>query len=113
MNRRCLGKCGRLIAHGSYCNVCKPEGGTWSKGRDRTAQARFRRGLMARAGGRCEWVHSVDDPDGGTRWVVRCDVTTDLRACHVVPLRDGGSYELSNGVLLCKTHDKATDRHAR
>jgi 5-methylcytosine-specific restriction endonuclease McrA len=103
MNRRCLGGCGALIAHGSYCTTCKPEGGAWSKGRDRTAQARFRRGLLNVYGQRCCWT------EGNTR----CPVTTDLRACHVVPLRDGGGYELSNGVLLCKAHDKATDRYAR
>jgi len=41
-----------------------------------------------------------------------CGSTTDLRACHIVPLHQGGSYDPSNGVTRCKTCDKTTDRYA-
>lgn len=113
LNRRCLGGCGCLLASGSYCAECNPrKSGAWSKGRDRTAQARFRRGLMARAGGRCEWVEAVRDNDTHST-MVRCSAITDLRACHITPLSKGGSYEMGNGVLLCRTHDRLTDRYAR
>ena len=108
IRQRCLGGCGRLVS-GTYCAECNPrKGGAWSRGRDRTAQARFRRGLVARAGGQCENVRPVH---GVGMW--RCQQRHDLRACHIKPLREGGSYEMGNGVLLCKTHDKATDRYAR
>jgi hypothetical protein len=62
-------------------------------------QKRFRRALVAARGG-----------------VVACDVcgsTTDVRACHVVAVSAGGSYDASNGRLLCGPHDRATDRYAR
>jgi 5-methylcytosine-specific restriction protein A len=36
-----------------------------------------------------------------------------LRACHIVPVAAGGSYDPSNGITRCKPCDKATDPHAR
>lgn len=33
-----------------------------------------------------------------------------VQAHHIVPYRDGGSTDLSNGVALCKTCHKAFDR---
>lgn len=69
----------------------------WSPGRDRAAQARMRRALLARADGRCE----------------NCGNTHDLRATHITPVRDGGGYGPENGRLLCRSCDLKTDRHAR
>jgi hypothetical protein len=68
-------------------------------------QQAFRTALIARAGGRCEEV----DAETGQR----CTETRDLRACHLVPLAEGGTYELSNGRLRCARHDRATDPKAR
>lgn len=85
---------------------CAVHGGShtgYSPDRDRSAQARFREALMARAGGRCE------EHDG----VERCTATTDLRACHLVPLSEGGDYDIANGKLRCAPHDRATDSRAR
>lgn len=82
-----------------------PENAPRSKNRDRSAQRRMRVALMQRAGGRCE---EIDSATGQ-----RCTETTDLRACHLIPLVDGGSYHPSNGKLRCKRHDKETDRYAR
>lgn len=42
-----------------------------------------------------------------------CSSTTDLRACHIVPLADGGTNALSNGVTRCRACDQATDPYAR
>lgn len=39
-----------------------------------------------------------------------CGATQELRACHIVPLYQGGSYDLSNGVTLCAKHDAQTER---
>lgn len=80
----------------------------WSTNRDRRLQARLRRALLVRAGGRCEWVE-----DGR-----RCSATTDLRAAHRVPLRhfdagDPRAYDIQNGRLLCREHDLLTDPLAR
>lgn len=72
-------------------------GGHRSPNRDRVAQARFRRAVLARDGGAC----------------VECGSTVDVRACHLTPVRDGGSYDVSNGVTRCKYHDQATDPYAR
>lgn len=41
-------------------------------------------------------------------------MTTDLRACHIrKPVSQGGSYDPADCLLLCATHDKATDPYAR
>ena len=61
--------------------------------------------LLRRAGERCEWV----DPRSG----LRCSVTTDLRACHLIPLSRGGGYDPAEGRLFCRAHDMATDEYAR
>ena len=68
-----------------------------SPNRDRAAQARFRTALLKRAGHQCE----------------ACGETQDLRACHITPLARGGSYDPSNGRLLCRSCDMATDPYAR
>lgn len=91
-------KCGKR-SRTRYCPAHTPakRSHAWSRNRDRSAQARFRKAVLERDGYRC----------------VVCGSTTDLRAAHVRPLRDGGGYELSNGRTLCKEHDKASDPYAR
>lgn len=69
----------------------------WSSNRDQAAHARFRRAVKERDGYRC----------------VVCGSTRDVRAAHIVPVAQGGSYEPENGRTLCKAHDMATDPHAR
>ena len=100
--------CGELVPAGEG-NRCErhrnPNAKGWSGTRDRSAQRRLRTALLKRAGNRCEW---VDRKTG-----VRCAVTVDLRACHLTPVSLGGGYDPADAVLLCRTHDMATDRYAR
>lgn len=76
-------------------NVANATG--WNGQRDRTAQQHFRNAVLFRDGGAC----------------IHCGATTDLRACHLVPLSMGGTYDVSNGATRCKGCDKATDGSAR
>lgn len=103
--RPCL-DCGALIPLGSG-NRCpqhqRDKKASWSVGRDRSAQRRLRTALLKRAGNQCEAI------DSG----VRCQTTTDLRACHMTPLARGGGYDPADARLLCRTHDMAIDRYAR
>jgi 5-methylcytosine-specific restriction endonuclease McrA len=71
-------------------------GSGWS-GRNNAAHLRFMRAVKKRDGHQCQ----------------DCGATTDLRACHIVPLREGGSYDPSNGITRCKRCDKRTDPFAR
>ena len=100
--------CGALVPAGEG-NRCErhrnPTAKGWSGTRDRSAQRRLRTALLKRAGNRCE---SVDRQSG-----VRCAVTVDLRACHLTPVSLGRGYDPADAVLLCRTHDMATDRYAR
>ncbi|HET8954275.1 MAG TPA: HNH endonuclease signature motif containing protein [Solirubrobacterales bacterium] len=99
MKRPCIG-CGRLILKGSYCPRCDP-----SRKRRRVtpgrgsggAAARFRREVLARAGGRCE----------------RCGSTEDVEAHHRRALTDGGSNDPSNGEALCRRCHRPADRQQR
>jgi len=93
--RPCL-RCGRLSRAGSYCPACTSHTG-WTPTRNRAAQARFRKAVLARDGYRC----------------VICGETRDLRAAHIVSVSRGGSYDPSNGRSLCGVHDRESDRHAR
>jgi 5-methylcytosine-specific restriction protein A len=68
-----------------------------SPDRDRSAQRRFRKAVLERDGGVCRG----------------CGSDEDLRACHIVPLAEGGSYEPSNGITRCRSCDRATDPYAR
>lgn len=69
-----------------------------SPSRDRSAQRRLRRQLIARHGTHC----------------ARCGISTpDVRAAHRIPVRDGGSYSTANADLLCPPCDRATDLYAR
>jgi hypothetical protein len=108
VKRSCL-ECGASFSPRSRtdrrCPIHQGSGTGWSHNRDSAKQAAFRRALIERAGGRCE----ETDAETGRR----CTETQDLRACHLVPLVEGGGYELSNGKLRCARHDRATDRHAR
>lgn len=76
-------------------------GGHWSAGRDRTAQARFRRAVLARDHYTCRRC-GHHDPTGAT-----------LEAHHVHP-----GYDPDHGVTLCNSTTlsqchKALDPHAR
>lgn len=75
----------------------------WSPNRDSAKQARFRKAVLARDGHRC------------VRFVRgrRCTETTNLRAAHLKPLAEGGSYHPDNGATLCAKHDCESDPYAR
>jgi hypothetical protein len=106
MARRACLDCARRCPPGrTRCERCDGGGGGWSHNRDQAAQAAFRKALIARADGRCE---EVDELTGE-----RCTETDDLRACHLVPLSEGGGYDPSEGKLRCRRHDRMTDPHAR
>ncbi len=106
MRRACL-TCGRSFEPSGptvrRCPAHQGAGTGWSHNRDRGAQATFRAVVLARDGHRCTTLEHGQ----------RCAMTTDLRACHVVPLAFGGSYDIANGVTRCPEHDRATDPKAR
>jgi hypothetical protein len=61
----------------------------------------WRRAVLARAGGACEWVEL-----GGRRAGQRCG-RTEVRmfADHIKELKDGGErFALANGQCLCGSH---------
>jgi hypothetical protein len=66
----------------------------WTPGRDRAAQTRFRNALIRRANGQCEYPG--------------CTSTHRLQAHH-----DMAGYDASCGRLLCWTHHREVDPHAR
>lgn len=87
----------------------RPKAQGWSRNRDRSKQATFRRDVLARDGQRC----TARLPDGS-----RCPVTWDLRAHHLIPLSnyelgDVNAYDASRGITLCAEHDRGVDRRAR
>jgi 5-methylcytosine-specific restriction endonuclease McrA len=99
MKRACL-TCGQP-SNQARCPTHRGTGagigtGTRNPDRDLNAHKRFARKVKQRDGYMC----------------VRCGSTTDLRACHITPLHQGGSYDPANGITLCKTHDKQTDPYA-
>lgn len=102
---RCLG-CGRRIARGPRCGreQCKLPS-KWGN-RDRTAQARFRRQVLAKDGCRCTYIL----PNG-----TRCPVT-DPKLLEVHHL-DPGNDNPALGKTLCSSkafgHHRAVDPHAR
>ncbi len=69
----------------------------WTPNRDRTAQARFRAAVLERDRYRC----------------IDCGSPENLRACHTVPLAEGGGYHPDQGVTRCANCDRATDPYAR
>ena len=83
-----------------HLKPCPTHGGNHtgrSPGRNRAAQARFRTQVLARDEHAC----------------TTCGSTTDLRACHLTPLAQGGDYSLENGTTRCANCDRATDPYAR
>src|SRR5262245_65989887 len=68
----------------------------------------WRAQVVARAGGRCEWI----DAHG-----VRCTKATPehrMYSDHIVELRDGGPLlDLNNGQLLCASHHELKTMAAR
>lgn len=73
-----------------------------SPDRDRATQARFRKLVLERDSHTCQGCPQIPD----------CGRTTDLRACHIVPLAQGGSNHSSNGITRCRRCDLLTDPHA-
>jgi predicted restriction endonuclease len=98
----CLG-CGISVIGARRCPKCAPPernpAGHWSLNRNRLAQARFRRAVLARFEGQCAAV--VDGE--------RCPVTTDLQAHHTKP----GNDDPGTGVALCRIHHRMLDSFAR
>lgn len=103
--------CPAVILHGTRCHAHRRpkarNGTSWNGQRDRVAQARFRRAVLALYDGRCAAI-----VDG-----IRCDVSDPaaLEAHHLQP----GNDDPATGVLLCKApplgrgHHKEVDPHAR
>lgn len=75
----------------------------WSPNRDSAKQARFRKQVLDRDGHRCTWFARGR----------RCTETTDLRACHLDPLAEGGGYDPARGTTRCGRHDCESDPYAR
>jgi 5-methylcytosine-specific restriction endonuclease McrA len=88
--RTCLG-CGTPITAGSRCVQCKP--------------ARQRNGW--------KWSHlaaAARNRDGNQCTVEGCTETTNLQVHHRIPIRDGGTDQLSNLTTLCHTHHQTVHR---
>lgn len=127
-SKSCSG-CGRSIPAGAWCARCadtdpdapqrpaveqdarrQHPGGHWSPGRDREQQGAFRARLVRMYGERCMAVGppddawNVDHPFAGLSPGKRCECVTGLQAHHG---QDG------RGLLLCSSHHKAVDPHAR
>jgi hypothetical protein len=64
----------------------------------------FDRALWEKSGSRCDYV----DPRTGRR----CDCKFGLQREHIIPLAMGGTNELSNMQLLCRTHNDLRARQA-
>jgi hypothetical protein len=75
----------------------------WSA-RNRSAQRRFRRSVLARDGHQCTFILGNG---------LRCPVTAPLVADHRLPLHRGGSFDPAGGVTLCEQHHREVDRYAR
>jgi hypothetical protein len=69
--------------------------GHWSPNRDRAAQARFRRYVLANAGYCCQYQG--------------CAVITGLQAHHT----QQGNDDPQTGVALCRAHHRLVDPYAR
>lgn len=90
-------RCAGRYPSGRGCPNCsRPSNVPWSD-RNTADQNRFRRQVLNRDGHQC----------------VICGGTRDLRAAHIVPYHQGGSFDPANGRTLCKRHDRETDQWAR
>jgi len=104
VTRRCL-KCHRLVELKDYDRhvaLHRKQGATgtsWNGKRDRTAQARFRKQVLALSGEQCTALVNGR----------RCPVTTQLQAHH----REPGNDDPNTGALLCPVHHRQADRWAR
>ncbi len=105
MTRRCL-SCHRLVElkdYDQHVALHRKQGATgtsWNGKRDRTAQARFRKQILALSGEQCTAL-----VNGGRR----CPATTQLQAHH----REPGNDDPTTGALLCPVHHRQADRWAR
>jgi hypothetical protein len=73
---------------------------TWSPWRDRQAQARFRKAVLAKAGNRCEHVN-----DDGQRCLAVG--AKQLQAHHDGPM---STYDPAEGRALCREHHHIADQ---
>lgn len=92
-------RCPRCVASSTALTL-RAATGSWSPGRDKTGQARFRKLLLERSGGRCEYVF----PSGhGT---LRCAATENLKAHH-----DRPGFGVESGRMLCDEHHENAKGH--
>ncbi|MBW3608711.1 MAG: HNH endonuclease [Actinobacteria bacterium] len=77
--KRCLGRCGHLIATGSYCARCRPRNGSTRAWRQTRSM------VLYRDASRCQLCN-------------RAAVEVD----HIVPVAEGGSDRPSNLRSLCR-----------
>jgi predicted restriction endonuclease len=98
-------RCGKTSDQKQCPKHRRPKSASWSTNRNRSKQHAFRQQVLANAGHRCQYVEGT----------ARCPVHGDqnLRACHITPLHQGGSYHPDNGKALCQAHDRLTDPWAR
>lgn len=98
VKRACLGRCGRILTKGSYCRRCDPNRGRRRATPGRRGAAKFRREVLARAGGRC----------------AICGTREGVEAHHVRAIIDGGSpTDPANGVALCRKHHREAEAKLR
>ncbi len=99
--RPCIG-CGRLSALGADCPRCGSSRQTKGRNSGGWTAATFRAAVLARARGRCEFVHHSG---------ARCTATKDLEAHHVTDLESGGANDpKTNGMAVCRHHHRILAR---
>lgn len=96
MKRACT-VCGAVTSNGNRCTLHHRGNQGYSTNRDNTAHVRWARAVKKRDGYVCQV----------------CGATDRLQAHHRIPLRDGGTHTLNNGITLCATHHQAIDPYAR
>lgn len=94
--------CDNRITNARYCDEHKPV--NWSYGTDRTSSwqhQQWKTAVLRRCKRRCE----INGP--------RC-IGTATEADHIVPVAEGGTYDLSNGQGACHTcHAEKTQEEAQ
>lgn len=99
--RRCL-DCFALIRSGSRCERHRLE---YERARDRQRGVR----RVSRLHG--PWARAVKDRAGWRCQVRGCRTPTDRpEAHHILPLKNGGGYQMSNGICLCWGHHREIHR---